>query len=76
MLGNEVKADLSYSAQEKIKKIVEQAIEDKFKKSIIKKIRRKVIAGFVVTGVVIGGAIVVFKNYDKISGFIRSRFWL
>ena len=76
MLGKDLKADLSYDAQVKIKEIVEQAIEDKFKKTIIKKIRRKIITNLVIAGVVVGGAIVVAKNYDKITGFIRNRFWL
>ena len=76
MLGKDVKADLSYDAQVKIKEIVEQAIEDKFKKTIIKKIRRKIIRNLIITGVVVGGAIVVAKNYDKIEGYIRNRFWI
>lgn len=41
MFGNDVKADLSYDAQVKIKEIVEQAIEDKFKKTIVKKSEEK-----------------------------------
>ncbi len=76
MIGNNNKVDLSYDAQVKIKKIVEQAIEDKFKKSIIKKIRRRIITNLVITGAVVGVAIVVAKNYDKISGFVRNKFWL
>lgn len=76
MFGNDVKADLSYDAQIKIKEIVEQAIEDKFKKTIIKKLRRKIIRNLIITGVVVGGAIVVAKNYDKIEGYIRNHFWI
>ena len=76
MIGNDNKADLSYDAQLKIKEIVEQAIEDKFKKTIIKKLRRKIIRNLIITGVVVGGAIVVAKNYDKIEGYIRNRFWI
>ncbi len=76
MFGNDVKADLSYDAQVKIKEIVEQAIEDKFKKTIVKKIRRKIIRNLIITGVVVGGVIVVAKNYDKIEEYIRNRFWI
>ena len=76
MFGNDVKADLSYDAQVKIKEIVEQAIEDKFKKTIVIKIRRKIIRNLIITGVVVGGVIVVAKNYDKIEGYIRNRFWI
>ena len=76
MFGNDVKADLSYDAQVKIKEIVEQAIEDKFKKTIIKKIRRKIIRNLIIAGVVVGGTFVVAKNYDKIAGFVRNQFWL
>lgn len=76
MFGNDVKADLSYDAQVKIKEIVEQAIEDKFKKTIVKKIRRKIIRNLIIKGVVVGGVIVVAKNYDKIEGYIRNRFWI
>lgn len=76
MFGNDVKADLSYDAQVKIKEIVEQAIEDKFKKTIVKKIRRKIIRNLIIAGVVVGGTFVVAKNYDKITGFVRNQFWL
>lgn len=76
MIGNDNKADLSYDAQLKIKEIVEQAIEDKLKKTIIKKLRRKIIRNLIIAGVVVGGTIVVAKNYNKIEGFVRSHFWL
>ena len=69
MIIEDVKADLSEAAQEKLKEIVGQTIEKKLQKEM-KKVMRKLTAKFIITGVAMAGALLLVNNAEKISGLL------
>lgn len=65
MIIKELKADLGEVAQEKVKGLVEQAVEKKFQKEM-RRITKKLTVKFIITGVAMVGAFLLVNNADHI----------
>lgn len=64
MIVENLKADISEAAQEKIKGMVEQAIESKLKKEA-KKAARRMTVKFIISGIALAGVILLASNAEK-----------
>ena len=62
-------ADLTEAAQEKVKGVIEQAVENKLHKE---KITRKLTVKFIITGVAVAGAFLLVNNADKIANLLTK----
>lgn len=71
MIIEDLKADLSDAAQEKIKGVIEQAVDKKVHKEI-KKLSRKITVKLILTGVFVAGTILLINNADTIVKYLEQ----
>lgn len=65
MIIEDLKADLSEAARDKLKEIISDTVEAKLQKEV-KKITKKLIVQFIITGVALAGICLLAGNTDKI----------
>lgn len=66
---DDIKAELSETAQDKLKAMIVDTVEKKFQKEV-KKITRKLTINFIVSGVALAGFVLIVNNADKIADLI------
>ena len=73
MIIEDLKADLTEAAQNKLKAMIADAVESKLKKEV-KKITKKLTIKFILTGVALAGVYLLVNNSDKIVDLVtRSK---
>lgn len=69
MIIEDLKADLTEAAQNKLKAIIADTVESKVQKEV-KKITKKLTVKFILTGVALAGVCLLVSNSDKIVDMV------
>lgn len=72
MMIENIKAELSENAQQKLKTVVEDAVEKKIRKEL-KRTARKLTFKFIVTGAAIAGAFLFVSKAHKIASLLSPK---
>ena len=72
MIIEDLKADLSEAAQNKLKSMIAETVESKLQKEV-KKITKKLTVKFIITGVALAGAVLLVNHSDKIIDLVAKQ---
>ena len=71
MIIEDLKADLTEAAQNKLKAIISDTVESKIQKEV-KKITKKLTIKFIITGVALAGVYFLINNSDKVVDLVTK----
>lgn len=71
MIIEDLKADLSEAARNKLKEIVSDTVDSKIQKEV-KKITKKLTVKFIITGIALAGVCLLVSNSDKIVDLVTK----
>ena len=71
MIIEDLKADLSEAARNKLKEIVSDTVDSKIQKEV-KKITKKLTIKLIITGIALAGVCLLVGNSDKIADLVTT----